>query len=402
MKLLIISKHLLNLWDAQAQQTHALVFALADAGYKLDVICGETPLEEIHSATSRLDFPQNIKLHSIPASWHTTGQTLIHKIQRKIGRNLSAIFEDSWVKHAAMIASRLQTEGQHDAMISIGLPMDSHFAAEKLRHRLPWIATMSDPWPESIMPRPYSDYSIPMLSHLQRRAVQRVLNSADRIVLPCIEMLDYLRQFYSGLNDNRTAVIPHVAPKISTSRLQNQNLTRRIVHAGSLSRERSSEALAAAMAQIPDDDPLQFHFIGFVHPDMKLHFQKHGVSSRVRITPWMRKQEILSECTEATACLLVEAEMTDYPFLPSKLADYSSCARPILAITGATSPTSRLLRKFSAGLTTTHEKNSIASALKMNGLDSMHGTVQLNKYFNASSIASSYQTLLESLTKLSS
>ena len=55
--------------------------------------------------------------------------------------------------------------------------------------------------------------------------------------------------------------------------------------------------------------------------------------------------------------------MDYYPFLPSKIADYASTGKPILAITGAGSASYRLIETYKAGLACSHSVYDILKAL---------------------------------------
>ena len=55
--------------------------------------------------------------------------------------------------------------------------------------------------------------------------------------------------------------------------------------------------------------------------------------------------------------------MDEYPFLPSKMADYSVTGLPIIAVTGAGSPTARLLRQYNAGISVAHNADAILESL---------------------------------------
>lgn len=398
MKLLIISKHLLNLQDAQAQQSNALVLALANAGYELDVICGsDTSNQSEHDNANALRSHPMIRLHALPASWYASAQSISQKIRRKVVRNFWAICIGDWARQAGQLATNLFSEKRHRVLISIALPMESHFAANFLHRKLPWVACMSDPWPEYILPAPYSDFSLPILSQMQRKAVQRVLDAADRIIFTCDEMLDYMRSYYSGLESERVALIPHIAPEMRCCINNVSGGDRRIVHSGALSRERVSIALAVALSRLPKDDPLQLHFIGYVHPRMMRMFEEQGVLNRIIVTPWMEKQQVLTNCESSSACLLIEAQMPEYPFLPSKLADYSSTRRPILAVTGQASPTSRLLSEYNAGIAAPHDPEAIVEMLITFGELPLDGRTGLHTYFAEDSIANHYQHILAEL-----
>lgn len=134
---------------------------------------------------------------------------------------------------------------------------------------------LSDPWPESLLPKPYSDFSLPILDHLQKRIVANVFSRADALVFPCEEGLQYLSKDYPELVDRQVFIIPHVAPPFEKKEMHLKCRDKiNIVHAGSFSRERVCVGLAVAVAALPKSSKLNFQFIGDVHPGMRAEFEK--------------------------------------------------------------------------------------------------------------------------------
>lgn len=387
-RLLIITKHLLDSRDAQAQQSAALISALSASGIKLDIITGA-----VSAQASEISQAPSTRLYAIPTRWLTDRQNLSAKIARKLERNLTAWLATRWARQAAQLATHLMTCERYDALISIAMPMESHIAALQANRRAPWIACMSDPWPESILPAPYSDLAIPILNSLQKQVVRKTFEKAEALVFPCIEELAYLASHYPSLNKNKAFLIPHVAPsRIHTPQLlakAHSDIT--LIHGGALSRERVCSELAQAMGALPEKSRWRLRFVGHTHPEMVRALEHAGAMQRVDIDGWKSKQETLSALSSAQALLLVEARMSSYPFLPSKLADYASTGLPIIAITGPCSPSSRLIHEHNAGLVTNHDANNILQALlSMEERHTEFSSRNLSSTFQANRIAEAY------------
>jgi len=393
-RLLVISKHYLDPRDAQAQQSAALVAALAAAGARIDVITGAT--------TESADAIANpaLRIHALPARWLTHRQHFAAKVGRKLERNIAAWLPTNWARAASRLASQLMAAENYDAFVSIALPMESHIAALHAQRRAPWIACLSDPWPESILPAPYSDFAIPLLNSLQKQVVARSFVLADALIFPCTEERDFLARHYPSLAKNKAFLVPHVAPAniVAEHASSSADDEFELVHGGALSRERVCPGLAGALAALPPSSRLRLRFVGQVHPDMLAAFERASVMHRVNFDGWKSKQEALRILSSAPALLLVEAQMSDYPFLPSKLADYSATGRPILAITGEHSPSARMIREHQAGLLATHDMQSIMSALLALEANHANGdSLGLNELFRADRIADVYDGIIDSL-----
>jgi hypothetical protein len=67
----------------------------------------------------------------------------------------------------------------------------------------------------------------------------------------------------------------------------------------------------------------------------------------------------------AVALLVLEADMPESPFLPSKFADYARVGRPIIAVTPNRSPIRQYLNQYGGGCAVTHDRQEISRAIGM-------------------------------------
>lgn len=397
LRLLVITKHLLDPRDAQAQQSSALIGALAATAGHIDVVTGAL------SASPAPDFGHNVIVHALPARWVSHRQSLLAKVVRKLQRNFDACVTTSWARCAAAVTNELMASEHYDAIISMALPMESHIAALNANRKTPWIAYMSDPWPESSLPAPYSDFAVPLLNAMQKRLVSKVFDEADALVFSCLECIDWLTRFYVAIDRDKSHVIPHVAPNSTTEcptpGASGEELI--LVHGGALSRERVCPALAEALGRLPPESKWTLRLIGQTHQDMLDAFERAGAMGRVRVEGWMSKREALEALSSGHALLLIEARMSHYPFLPSKLADYAAIGKPIIAITGNESATARLIRATRSGLVSAHQADSILKVMmEMEASSSEYSSATLLELFQPSSVAASYVELVQSLSTL--
>jgi hypothetical protein len=393
LRLLVLTKHLLDPRDAQAQQSAALINALSSTGVCVDVITGDVAL-----GTPRIPLDPSVHLYSLPARWLTHRQNVAAKVIRKLERNLTAWLATAWATDASHLASRLMADRTYDAIMSIALPMESHIAAKLAHRKAPWIAATSDPWPESILPKPYCDFAIPVLNALQKAVVRDVFATADALIVPCSEGLGYLAKHYPTLDRGKAFLVPHVAPANFPELSSAETDTLTLVHGGALSRERVCPGLAEALSALPPSSRWRLRFVGQIHPDMLRLFERAGAMQRVLVDGWKSKPEALEILASAQALLLVEACMTAYPFLPSKLADYTVTGHPILAITGEGSAAARLIREYSAGIVAGHSSHSILQALlSMEGRLASLSSRNLGTTFQAQNIASKFHEIIDSL-----
>ncbi|WAU73832.1 hypothetical protein [Acinetobacter sp. TR11] len=360
MKVLIISKHLLNLTDAQSQQTLAFIEAMQEICERIDIITATTIPAELSSLSYLTQ--KNTTIYTNNAEWITNGNSLFDKIKRKIHRNILAIMESKWVISSQILANNLDLEYNYSAIISIGLPIESHIVGLKLKNKSKWIAHFSDPWPESIMPKPYSDYSIPIINKLQKNVVKKVLNCAKIITFTCTQSRDLFLNHYS-FDAKKSYILPHIAPNPVCSVRKSED-SFLITYAGSLSRERFFSDFFIAIANLPKSSNIVIQFIGYIHENAINLIKNLNIENRFIIRGQLNKEETLRYMQQSNALLLIEAKMEIYPFLPSKLADYSAIKNiPIYAVTGENSATSKLILKYNAGFVSTYNKDEIKNTL---------------------------------------
>lgn len=390
-KLLIITKNFLDQQDAQAQQSLALVKLLSFAGYKIDLVVADMGDLEVDV---NLD---GVNIYKIPSKNLTKKQDLLSKISRKIKRNLSSVFPTDWVKGAVRKSIDILMKKDIDVVFTIGLPIESHLAGLALNKRIDdlfWIAHFSDPWPESIMPKPYSDWSIPLLDLMQRKKVQSVIESANKITFTCIEQKLFFDNFYKIKNNYE--IVPHIAPEyhLPSLSLSLSDSDVVITYAGSLSRERVCKGFAEALGMLPKDSKIIVEFYGYVHADMMRYLDEFGASHRVRYKEWVNKDELFFKTTNSICYLLIDAKMGTYPFLPSKLADYATSGKSVYAITGDDSPSARIINERGSGMVSGHDSVDILNTLKrIESGDMPKG--DLRSEFDPAFILSIYESIIK-------
>jgi len=360
MKLLIISKNFLDQKDAQSQQSLAFIEALQEVFKSIDVVTAETTENDLNSLKYLEE--KNVKLYPLPAQWVNSGTGFIEKIKRKFHRNLMATFITKWAKDAGLIANKLNQKNNYSILISIGLPIESHMVGLQLAEKTKWIAHFSDPWPESLMPKPYSDYSIPIMNRLQKNIVQKTISQARLISFTCTQSRDLFSAHYK-MDFEKTFITPHVAPPpINLIKREDENFI--ITHAGSLSRERFFPEFFYAIKELPKDSKVIVQFVGNIHPSAQQLVETLGIQHRFVFKGQLSKTDTLLCLRESDALLLIEAKMEVYPFLPSKLADYSVFGLPVYAITGAESATAQILDSDCNSYISTHSVSDISGVLQ--------------------------------------
>jgi len=241
-----------------------------------------------------------------------------------------------WIKAVVDMTMSLHQKNRFDLIYSRSLPMEAHIAGywtSKLLN-LPWIVNINDPWDWHLFPaemRKECPYLYQLISSYWMR---KTLRAASLVTYPSSRLRDYHIQI-SGVKHN-SEIIPHIG---YTCPSQNKTSDFCMVHAGKLGgREgRSPNALLKGLNLFLQKFPearKSFHLI-FVGPeDKNIHgmAEELGLQSIVENTGRVSYERSLEYISAATVCVLVEGKLTEGIFLPSKLVDYITARKPVLAL----------------------------------------------------------------------
>jgi glycosyltransferase involved in cell wall biosynthesis len=238
-------------------------------------------------------------------------------------------------------AKRRHADVPFDLIYSRSLPMFGHVAGywSKKELQLPWIANLNDPW----------DFHLfPVATMMKKGLVDRTISNfwmrqtfshADLVTFPTSRLRDY--HFKLAGRKPRSLVVPHVGNGHHGVDVASDPSTFHIVHAGKLGSNevagRPANALLMGLRsfldQCPSAQPLtRLTLVG--PPDqstarlinqLRLEFQVLSVGT-------VNYEESLKYIRAASLCVLVESRMEEGIYLPSKLVDYLSAGKPVLAL----------------------------------------------------------------------
>jgi glycosyltransferase involved in cell wall biosynthesis len=245
--------------------------------------------------------------------------------------------EAGWVRAVARLAPEL---GPFDVLHSRLNPAASHLAALAVLDRLdlPWCAYFSDPWPHHLYPEPYRFTVGPVSRLRQERSLDAMLRRAGSLVFPSSRLRDWLLSGRRRQHRPKSLVAPHladgaVAPSPAKRGRDGEGVFLRIRHAGFLMKERRVEPLFAGLEL----------FLS-AHPGAPIRVELAGryagaipavppsLSGVVSFEPAMPPMAVRDWMAAADVALLVEANLEEGIFFPSKLSDYLTGGRPILAL----------------------------------------------------------------------
>jgi hypothetical protein len=123
----------------------------------------------------------------------------------------------------------------------------------------------------------------------------------------------------------------------------------------------------------------------------------------VKMLPAVSAEDAMVNAASSTAVLVIEADMPESPFLPSKFADYAVTGRPIIAVTPRISPIRDYLDRCGGGCAVVHNRGEIVAAIRdafveKDSACSPHdpsGNNQLAEFFIPKHIADQYMQMMQ-------
>ncbi|MFD2168528.1 glycosyltransferase [Tumebacillus lipolyticus] len=294
---------------------------------------------------------------------------LMRKIYREAVARLSALDNPIWQRRAERAA--IDLGGDYDVLYSRSQPGASHVVALRVKERYgtPWVAQFSDPWGHN----PYHQ-----LQGKAKRAVERleqqVIERADHLIFPTLEMRDLYASVYRGADvENRSTVLPHHFDAALYQGGAAKKRDRKIVmsYIGDFYGLRSPAPLIKGLTFLKEKRPdlverLELQVVGNVertfHPLLEAAEKTLGVQvTRVGQVPFRKSLELMAE---SDLLLLVDAPSDVNLFLSSKLIDYLGAYRPILGITSTKGTAGRLLQSYGWQVHHPDDVQGIANALE--------------------------------------
>jgi glycosyltransferase involved in cell wall biosynthesis len=259
------------------------------------------------------------------------------------GIKLHSLTYARWLRVVLDRAIELQKKHHFDIIYSRSLPMIAHVAGYWISRKLnrPWIANINDPWDIHLFP---DGSNIKMPLHLKIVSnfwLKKTLRSANLITYPT----ERLRNYHVKLTgiDHNAEIIPH----IGYSKVYDLNSKSfRLTHTGKLGASNSTgrsprallkglKAMLAEHDKLPND--IKLVLVGPRDIATESMIREIGIdNSMIEITGRVSYEESLRYIAQASVCILVEGNLSEGIFLPSKFVDYLAAGKPILAMSPKT------------------------------------------------------------------
>lgn len=302
------------------------------AGYSVDVICAERNVWPLPEDQALVGFAEGVASQITRMSSRSPADSRWRRLIRR--------FCDV-PDHMAPVISGMRDEilsrgaDRYDAIVSISPFHSVNHSMMQVKRAwpdVPWVAFFGDPWADNPLERRR------IIALWNAFFEPRALRMADYVVQTSSVALEQVRRRHPDLKRDRLRVVHHTFDSRlypSGERRSNPRFTLRYL--GSLYGGRSPLPVLRAVERLVTVRPemkqvLALEFIGEIEAGMSAALGASPVASLIAVRPPVGYLRSLELMYGADALLMIEANIADTPFMPSKLTDYLGADRPILGI----------------------------------------------------------------------
>ena len=385
-----------------------LVLAFLDAGWKVDVISRK---DEGPTYSDRWD-----------NEWSEL-QGITHEVTYPIGNKLERVLDTAsstlsmgffiegvrWAKRAYEKALKLHKINKYNVVISRSPTDISHLVAYHFSKKTgaKWIANWNDP-ATTIWPEPYTHIMPVWKKKLYEKYTANILRNADINTFPSEDLRNYFMKFFPAISNLNSEVIPHIGFQSIVKREKKEHNTFKMCHAGNLSKERNPERFFHALKQFAQENPhanIEVDLMGVSDHGLENLVEMYELEEIVNLVGSFPYMEALSHMSDYDVLLIIEAELKDAIFLPSKLTDYSRLGVPIFAITSKQSCISKLIDRYGGGICADGSSidkiyrgiNYLYEDWKNDRIIQKHNTNNLYDIFEPKNIIEKYKKIFQEL-----
>jgi glycosyltransferase involved in cell wall biosynthesis len=271
-----------------------------------------------------------------------------------------------WTDAAVSKARELHQQNPFDLVVSRSLPHHGHMAGYWVASslRIPWVANFNDPW----------DFSPFVSTESQRKQWtpnlnwkiwwHRVIGRADAITFPCERLRNQC--LHDAPQRRNSVIVPHIGAASAAVRTPADFV---VVHAGKLGMNevtgRSGTALLDGVSELFRRRPVarsktRLVFVGPGDPETAREIAARNLSANVIWTGLVNYEDSLNYVADSAVCVLVEGDFTEGVFLPSKLCDYITARKPVLAFSPEVGTVADMARE--GGIRCVKPKDSMGAA----------------------------------------
>jgi glycosyltransferase involved in cell wall biosynthesis len=388
-----------------------LVLAFLRQGWDVDVISSFPGALYAGEDDSGCWQPLQGVTHMVSSDATGVVPRLLHLMGRRVLHLQSTGFP-VWTLNACKVAVRLLRRKRYSAILSRCYPTWAHFPAlvVSLLYGLPWVANWNDPAPISNRPSPYGEGAGKPISLLSRMVFKRMCAQASRHTFPCERLERYMVSYMPAVIRGKTSVIPHIAlESAGNADVRETRDALQLCHAGNVYQRpwpEFLEGLRLFVDRTGARERVRVTFVGW-QPDEAFDAKIAGLGLEgvVQTLPNVPFEQSLTLMRSYDVQVLIEANLEEGIYLPSKVVDYAATGRPILSLSPRTGTMTDLIGRYGGGVVADcTSPEDIAGALsrlfdswEKGRLDEDYNPAALRRLFSEEEIMSQYRQLLDDI-----
>lgn len=236
-----------------------------------------------------------------------------------------------WSLCALPVCEKLIQKNHYDYILSKNYPSELLGAYLKQKYNLKWITTWNDPFPQHKYPPPYGDG--PDSVKFFTRQLLKKMSCADIHIFPNSRLRDYMLK-YLNVKTESTKIVPHLC-QTNDVKIKSRTERLELIHSGNLGAQRNPQKFLASFAKLVKLNPscrIHLTFLGTTGDDIKKLINLYGIQSFVSILPPENYLKSLQRLSDFDVSVIVEAELQEGIFLPTKVGDAMQMKKKIFAV----------------------------------------------------------------------
>ena len=239
-----------------------------------------------------------------------------------------------WAIKAWPTIKNLLKNNKYDYVVTKNTPSLLLGAYIKQKYNIKWVATWNDPYPVNFYPHPYGKGADFKGTLTDRKLIKLMRDYADVHLFPSQRIKEYMHS-YIGFDNSKAYVAPHAVLKDMAIEQKCDNEILRIIHNGNLKSPRNPETFLKALSMFIKDRPeakIEITIQGIYDEKTsnaikELHLQDYIITKKS-----VSYNESLKELENHHVTLIIEANVENGIFMPTKVSDFMQSGRRIFSI----------------------------------------------------------------------
>lgn len=334
-RILFLAPYSVPINNPEAICNAKLIKALSEAGYEIDVISKNNNHAYTPDTDDKLFVDKVRSIKTFVLKNEINLKTIIDHV--RVYLKTGYVYKGAhWAWYAIKEAEKLMQLHEYNLIMSRSPASELAALYLSQKYQIKWIANWNDPYPDACYPVPYGQGPKVKLGRLQRLLLKKISEKADFHTFPSERLMKYMSQYMNLSRKNSILIIPHLCiDHLFEDEKKHESCFLRVIHSGNVSFPRSPQPLFDGLCLFKKRNKkavFEISFIGKQDQNFMNLVKKCGLEDNVKIIPPKEYIANLKLMSEYDLALLIEADMEEGIFLPTKVGDYMQSHLPIWSV----------------------------------------------------------------------